>query len=64
VLTLTLKSSKSQVKVTIGYAALTATSREVSAARRRRAGKLRFSFTVSDAKWHPTAVTASIKPRN
>ena len=64
VLTLTLKNSKSQIKVTIGYAALTATSREVSAARRRRAGKLRFSFTVSDAKWHPTGLTASVKPRS
>jgi subtilase family serine protease len=64
VLTITLKNSKSQIRVTIGYAALTATSREVTAARRRRAGKLRFSFTVSDAKWHPTALTASLKPRN
>jgi pectin methylesterase-like acyl-CoA thioesterase len=64
VLTLTLKSSKSQIKVTIDYAAITATAGEVSAAQRRRAGKLRFSFTVSDAKWHPTGLTSSVKPRS
>jgi subtilase family serine protease len=64
VLTITLKSSKSQVKVTINYAAITATASEVTAARRRRARKLRFNFTVSDAKWHPTSLTASLKPRN
>jgi hypothetical protein len=64
VLTITLKNSKSQIKVTINYAAITATAREVTAARRGRAGKLRINFTVSDAKWHPTALPASVKPRN
>ncbi len=64
VLTITLKSSKSQIKVTINYAAITASASEVTAARRRRARKLRFSFTVSDARWHPTGLTASLKPRN
>lgn len=64
VLTITLKSSKSQIKVTISYAAITATSRLVAAARRGRAGKQRISFTVSDMRWHPTALSASVKPRN
>lgn len=64
VLTITLKSSKSQIKVTLNYAAITATAREITAARRRRAGKLRINFTVSDARWHPTALTTSVKPRN
>jgi subtilase family serine protease len=64
VLTITLKSSKSQIKVTLNYAAITATAREITAARRGRPGKLRFSFTVSDARWHPTALATSLKPRN
>jgi hypothetical protein len=64
VLTITLKSSKSQIKVTISYAAITATSRLVGAARRGRPGKQRIGFTVSDMRWHPTALSASVKPRN
>jgi hypothetical protein len=64
VLTITLKSSKSQIKVTINYAAITATASEVTAVQRRRAGKLRFNFTVYDARWRPTALSASLKPKN
>ena len=64
VLTVTLNNSKSQVTVTISYPAITAIRREVAAARRGRPGKLRVSVTASDAQFHPTALTAVVKPRS
>jgi hypothetical protein len=64
VLTITVKNSKSRIRVTIGYPAITVTPREVSAARRGRSGKLRITVTVSDARWHPTPMTATVNPRS
>jgi subtilase family serine protease len=64
VLTITVKNSKSRIRVTITYPALAATSREVSAARKGRPGKLRISVTVSDARWHPTPLTTTLQPRS
>jgi hypothetical protein len=64
VLTITLNNSKTKIKVTISYAAITATRREVAAARRGRPGKLRISLTVTDALFHPTPLTGLVKPRS
>jgi hypothetical protein len=63
-LTITLNNSKSQVRVTISYNTLTATRREVTAARRRRAGKLRIGVVLSDATSRTTQLAASVKPKN
>ena len=62
-LTITLNNSKSQVGVTISYDTLTATRREVTAARRRRAGKLRINVGLADAASRMTQLAASVKPR-
>jgi hypothetical protein len=64
VLTITLNNSKSQIRVTISYAAITATRREVAAARRGRPGKLPITVTVSDAAFRPTPLKAVVKPRS
>jgi subtilase family serine protease len=64
VLTIMLKSSKSQVRVTLSYPAITAIAREVSAARGGRPGKLRLTATLSDAVFHSTTLAASVKPRS
>jgi hypothetical protein len=64
ILTIILNNSKNQVKVTISYDTLTATRREVTAARRRRAGKLRISVGLTDAASRKAQLAASVKPRN
>ena len=63
VLTITLRNSKTRVKVTISYATLTATQREAAAVRRGTANKLRIAITVIDSRGHKTPLAAMVKPR-
>ena len=63
-LTITLNNSKSQVKVTISYDTLTATKRLVTAARRRRAGKLKISVAATDTVSHSTQLAAAVYTRS
>jgi hypothetical protein len=64
VLTITLNNSKSQIRLTLAYPAITAIGREVAAARKGRPGKLRVSVTAINALFHATPLTAVVKPRS
>ncbi len=64
VLTINLKSTKTQIRITISYSTIKATRHESAAVRTGRAGKLQIVVTVTDAHRHRTRLSASVRPRN
>ncbi len=64
VLTIVLRTVKTQVRIRIGYPAIAPTRREAKAARRGRAGRLTVAVTATDAVGHGSQFTAKVAPRS